>query len=493
MKSIIGYILAFILIICTVNASSITENQEIVEVKNIYKNVFIGEELILPSDASVILKDGTIELRNVIWDYKTVNTNIEGQYYANGTVNAYAKPVVCTVYVQKDPIFTIEVIGNQYINMEGNLCFSYKVLTGRKDVTLSKGRFELYNDNVKTWSRDIGIDELKNWFGGKNVLAANSGYPLTFNDSKEIIGCTQKLIVNGIVEGKPVEASATIKLSGSVNTPVLEKSKYDNNNILYNANFRVKVGEGVYWIPVAALGKPTLTLADMKLMERKPEVVKTKIKNLYEFILYMRAWDFKGADSNNKDWFDGNLSWAIEQSPQRAFTANNGECGDHAKLVSYILENDYEEVGQIMYKADITYGMGHVFNYIKYNGKYYVFDFTRYSGEKAYNNALESGIIDDYGYKYDCALSNVHEVDTLGDFVLYYRQHYVENSAPGLYVSYRTDNKPPIHWGWAKIKDRFNVYFEKDYGVKLLFRDPKKYDFQIVNKKTKFPLWEDLK
>jgi hypothetical protein len=52
-------------------------------------------------------------------------------------------------------------------------------------------------------------------------------------------------------------------------------------------------------------------------------------------------------------------------------------CGRMANLANYLLEGDYEELGFILHSYT-GHGGGHVYNYIKYQGKYYIVDFSSF-------------------------------------------------------------------------------------------------------------------
>jgi hypothetical protein len=57
---------------------------------------------------------------------------------------------------------------------------------------------------------------------------------------------------------------------------------------------------------------------------------------------------------------------------------NLGNCGSMANLANFLLEGDYEEIGFVLHSYYPGNGGGHVYNYIKYGGKYYIVDFSDY-------------------------------------------------------------------------------------------------------------------
>ena len=68
------------------------------------------------------------------------------------------------------------------------------------------------------------------------------------------------------------------------------------------------------------------------------------------------------------------LQWHYNYKPEAVFARHTGCCGATSGLVAHLLDGDYDEVGFI----GITYaegcGGGHVINYIRTGGMYYVFD-----------------------------------------------------------------------------------------------------------------------
>jgi len=145
-------------------------------------------------------------------------------------------------------------------------------------------------------------------------------------------------------------------------------SEYDTETLRYNANFRVKVAEGVSWVPVNTLGKPNMTSEEIEALGNDPERLKEKLNTLYEVIQYIQVAGFRSADDNVRIDEEG-ISWEHHKPGEMAIITNEGCCATISNLLNFILEGDYEEVGFIAYSQ--SNGGGHVFNYIKHNNLYY--------------------------------------------------------------------------------------------------------------------------
>lgn len=84
--------------------------------------------------------------------------------------------------------------------------------------------------------------------------------------------------------------------------------------------------------------------------------------------LYYTGYSQYGADQS-VEMHDG--EWHYNYKPQVVFRRGKGDCGATAGLIAGLLEGDYEEVGMINLRFPYD---GHVINYIRDQGTYYVFD-----------------------------------------------------------------------------------------------------------------------
>jgi len=214
-------------------------------------------------------------------------------------------------------------------------------------------------------------------------------------------------------------------------------SEYDTETLRYNANFRVKVAEGVNWVPVNTLGKPNMTSEEIEALGRDPEKLKEKLNTLYDVIQYIQVADFRSADDNIRI-DEGGISWEHHKPGEVAIITNEGCCATISNLMNSLLEGNYEEVGFIAYSQ--SDGGGHVFNYIEHNNLYYFIDLTHYKNDFMCT-AVEDGTLTSY-YASDFIAGNVHEAVRIEDYVKYCRDNY--NDPPVLWSLYMAKNCLPI-------------------------------------------------
>ena len=100
-------------------------------------------------------------------------------------------------------------------------------------------------------------------------------------------------------------------------------SEYDTETLRYNANFRVKVAEGVNWMPVNTLGKPNMTSEEIEALGKDPEKLKDMLNTLYDIIQYIQLADFIEANDNIRIEDDG-MSWEHHKPGEMAIITNEG-------------------------------------------------------------------------------------------------------------------------------------------------------------------------
>jgi len=262
-------------------------------------------------------------------------------------------------------------------------------------------------------------------------------------------------------------------------------SEYDTETLRYNANFSVKVADGVNWVPVNTLGKPNMTSEEIEALGRDPEKLKEKLNTLYAVIQYIQVADFRSADDNIRIEESG-ISWQHQKPGEMAIITNEGCCATISNLLNFLLEGDYEEVGFIAYSQ--SDGGGHVFNYIEHNNLYYFVDLTHYRNDFMCT-AVEDGTLASY-YASDFIAGNVHEAARVEDYVKYCRDNY--NDPPELFSLHMAKNSLPI----AHINDETMhkmVYPESSKEiVKIVYDDPNdNIQYSFVKGPTKYPaVWE---
>ena len=126
------------------------------------------------------------------------------------------------------------------------------------------------------------------------------------------------------------------------------------------------------------LGGTTLTPEEAyALLDMEPEQVKERVKTAADVLMLMLAGQYSDCHGDRNITIDGNI-WHYNLNAFQVMETRTTNCGSAANLANYLLEGDYEEIGFILHAYYIGDGGGHVYNYFKYQGKYYIVDFSWY-------------------------------------------------------------------------------------------------------------------
>ena len=126
------------------------------------------------------------------------------------------------------------------------------------------------------------------------------------------------------------------------------------------------------------LGGTTLTPEEAyALLDMEPEQVKERVKTAADVLMLMLAGQYSDCHGDRNITIDGNI-WHYNLNAFQVMETRTTNCGSAANLANYLLEGDYEEIGFILHAYYIGDGGGHVYNYFKYQGKYYIVDFSSY-------------------------------------------------------------------------------------------------------------------
>lgn len=167
-----------------------------------------------------------------------------------------------------------------------------------------------------------------------------------------------------------------------------------------------------YRLP-ALMGGLTMTVKEAKaLVGKSPEAIKAQIKTAGDMFLYMLAAKILLNDGDDTIEVGGH-QWHYNQPASVTLASNKGNCGRMANLANYLLEGDYEEVGFILHSYTGRNG-GHVYNYIKHKGKFYIVDFSsflfnNYDANSQFNIiALDK--LEDYGTRWKECYGGLAEI-----------------------------------------------------------------------------------
>ncbi len=126
------------------------------------------------------------------------------------------------------------------------------------------------------------------------------------------------------------------------------------------------------------LGGTTLTAEEAyALLDCAPEEVKERVKTAGDMLMYMLAAQIGDCGGDRTKTINGN-EWHYNLNAFEVMERRLGNCGSSANLANYLLEGDYDEIGFILHAYYIGEGGGHVYNYILYEGEYYIVDFSWY-------------------------------------------------------------------------------------------------------------------
>lgn len=113
------------------------------------------------------------------------------------------------------------------------------------------------------------------------------------------------------------------------------------------------------------------------LVDAEPETVREQVKTAGDLLMYMLAAQTGDNGGCYCDWWDG-YTWHTNFTAKEVMEKRLGNCGSCANLANYLLAGDYEEIGFINHAYYFGEGGGHVYNYIIYEGRCYIVDFSLY-------------------------------------------------------------------------------------------------------------------
>ena len=126
------------------------------------------------------------------------------------------------------------------------------------------------------------------------------------------------------------------------------------------------------YVPTAT-GYPLLTDEEIDaLIETEDyQLIADTISTLADCVNYFIRADFQ---QNKSDYFSG---WSTHICGQQVMARRGGKCGGMCNALAYILKDDYDELGYIIID-------GHVMNYLKTDGLYYVINSVGYAKANGY-------------------------------------------------------------------------------------------------------------
>ena len=196
-------------------------------------------------------------------------------------------------------------------------------------------------------------------------------------------------------DGKTLEVAQKLALSADTSRFPMNLRRYPNSTakdigpLHHDADFCVELEEDIFWVPANSIGASRYTNKEIDAMlSLRPEEKQERISTLYEALQLFQISAFPYA-SDNLVYYEGDIPWEHHKPGYDAVRTNYGCCSSTTSWLMYLLQDDYEELGMIHWFRETGYG--HVYNYIKADGQYYILDLTQYTASK--NGLPETGEI----------------------------------------------------------------------------------------------------
>ena len=222
----------------------------------------------------------------------------------------------------------------------------------------------------------------------------------------------------------------------------------------------------------SAIGKTTLTYQNARaLVGKSPEQIADRVKTVGDALQYMIAARFgAGAPSVYTPWYDG---WGFDAPGNQQIRQNYGCCcGGYANAVSYLLQGDYQKVGELRWIG----GGNHVISWVYTGGKYYVFDFTQLCN------------VGDYNY-FD---SPVVTLSRLENYYSYLPQCYPKSEIV-LMAAYETgDAGYPSQWSDPPNFNGLTLPTEAKGHVTLIYQKNSRHGIKYQDIQGEIPGWKGV-
>ena len=225
-------------------------------------------------------------------------------------------------------------------------------------------------------------------------------------------------------EGETVEGGIRIfidqdqQLQDPYEDPPAPNEEYDTELLRHEACFEIEVEDDIYWVSAANLGKPQFNKEELKDMQGDPDTLKVNIETVYDALHYLDASGYETYSGNVRIDGDGGR-WEHYEPGRNSLKTNSGNCAATANTIVYLLEDNYEEVGFVLWWYSLDKGGGHFMNYVRHEGNYYLFDAT------AYKDYLTAAIEEESlrSYNNSDMGTNIHRVapEDLASYVDHYR------------------------------------------------------------------------
>ena len=204
------------------------------------------------------------------------------------------------------------------------------------------------------------------------------------------------------------------------------------------------------------------------MLRDTPEQKQAEISTLYEAMQLYQIGNFYYSD-DNITVLEGGLDWEHHKPGYDAVRTNTGCCASSSDWLNYILAGDYEEMGFLAYFK--LYGIGHVFNYIRQDGFYYIVDMTHYRTDWM-QAPVENGQIQEHD-RGDRILGSIHRVKDLQSFVSFLEEASTDDRRPDIIYQFMAENVFAVALSQTAANE-WHLTMEQVPGVEVtvLYDDP---------------------
>ena len=275
--------------------------------------------------------------------------------------------------------------------------------------------------SIRTNDRYYLLDPLSNYRGDNEWL---QGYKLdegSFDSKEELLDA----LLSGYPKSKVVDVFYTPQDPDGKELDLVYKDK--------ELTFKYKGWDYLLGYGLPALNENEINELISAAEKGDYDEIKKRITTVADMICFLKRNGFKaagrdsivwtnnydGADVGNIRYHDDNLNYTI--SGKESLMVNEGQCSSTATLLHYLLADDYEEVGYVpitFVSKDDGRLDGHVINYIKNDGKYYLISPSYYlTGDNAWKEFAElrngySSLEEAMGYLLDSNYPNGKVIST---------------------------------------------------------------------------------
>ena len=252
--------------------------------------------------------------------------------------------------------------------------------------------------------------------------------------------------------------------------------EYNVRNLVYDANFEVKLCKDLYWIPMNYLGIPKRCNEEyLRLKDCNLTYVQDIISCVYDAIQYLNAIGF----SEKKDVTirkEGDLNWEYHTSGIEAIKNTYGCCTSVASALKFLCQNVYEYIGFLFYVRPDT--SNHVLCYIKQDGFFYIFDPSAHVYGSVQHTIKENGNIKNMHNKIFTSIC--FRTRNLSNFVRYYQRILLYNNHYFIFMDLFDKINSMEKMAIVNKNNKIYIYFPEYFNCNVLCKNNDIYSIETA-------------